>query len=86
MVCEIFPDETSEFWRAPGVTAEQQAKIDTTVYRLPGAGFSEKPGTMVNSSRLLQWRDAATPPLGDARIDLEILAQIFLACAPDVQD
>jgi formate dehydrogenase major subunit len=86
VVCEIFPDETSEFWRATGITAEQQAKIDTTVYRLPGAGFSEKPGTMFNSSRLLQWRDAATPPLGDARIDLEILAQIFLACAPDVQD
>ena len=78
VVCEIFPDETSEFWRAPGITAEQQTKIGTTVYRVPGAGFSEKSGTMVNSSRLLQWRDAATPPLGDARIDLEILAQIFL--------
>ena len=77
VVCEIFPDETSEFWRAPDITAEQQAKIGTTVYRVPGAGFSEKSGTMVNSSRLLQWRDAATPPLGDARIDLEILAQIF---------
>ena len=77
VVCEIFPDETSEFWRAPGTTADQQAKIGTTVYRLPGAGFSEKSGTMVNSSRLLQWRDAATPPLGDARIDLQILAQIF---------
>lgn len=77
VVCEIFPDETSEFWRAPGVTVEEQAKIGTTVYRLPGAGFSEKPGTMVNSSRLLQWRDVANPPPGDARIDLEILAQIF---------
>lgn len=77
VVCEIFPDETSEFWRAPGITAEQQAKIGTTVYRLPGAGFSEKPGTMTNSSRLLQWRDVANPPPGDARIDLEILAQIF---------
>jgi len=77
VVCEIFPDETSEFWRAPGITTEQQAKIGTTVYRLPGAGFSEKPGTMVNSSRLLQWRDVANPPPGDARIDLEILAQIF---------
>jgi formate dehydrogenase major subunit len=78
VVCEIFPDETSEFWRAPGTSAEQQAKIGTTVYRLPGAGFSEKAGTMVNSSRLMQWRDAATPPPGSARIDLEILAQIFL--------
>jgi formate dehydrogenase major subunit len=78
VVCEIFPDETSEFWRAPMITPEQRAKINTTVYRLPGAGFSEKPGTMVNSGRVLQWRDAATPPVGDAKIDLEILAQIFL--------
>jgi formate dehydrogenase major subunit len=77
VVCEIFPDETSEFWRAPGITAEQQAKIGTTVYRLPGTSFSEKAGTMVNSSRLLQWKDAANPPPGDARIDQEILAQIF---------
>jgi formate dehydrogenase major subunit len=78
VVCEIFPDETSEFWRAPGVSAEQQAKIATTVYQLPGAGFSEKAGTIVNSSRLLQWRDSANLPPGDARIDLEILAQIFV--------
>jgi len=78
VVCEIFPDETSEFWRAPGISAEEQSKITTTVYRLPGAGFSEKAGTMVNSGRLMVWKDAATPPPGDARIDLEILAQIFV--------
>ena len=51
--------------------------ICETVYRLPGAGFSEKSGTMVNSCRLLQWRDVANPPPGDAQVDLEILAQIF---------
>ncbi len=78
VVCEIYPDETSEFWRAPGITADDQKKINTTVYRLPGAGFAEKDGTFVNSARWLQWKNAALPPPGQARLDQEILATIFL--------
>jgi formate dehydrogenase major subunit len=78
VVCEIYPDETSEFWRAPGITAEDQKKINTTVYRLPGAGFAEKDGTFVNSARWLQWKNVAVPPPGQARLDQEILATIFL--------
>ena len=42
VVCEIYPDETSEFWRAPGITAEDQKKINTTVYRLPGQASPKK--------------------------------------------
>ena len=78
VVCEIYPDETSEFWRAPGITADDQKKINTTVYRLPGAGFAEKDGTFVNSARWLQWKNVAVPPPGQARLDQEILATIFL--------
>src|SRR6516162_714276 len=78
VVCDIYPDETSAFWQAPGITAEEQKKINTTVYRLPGAGFAEKDGTFVNSARWLQWKNAALPPPGDCRLDQDILAQIFL--------
>ena len=78
MVCEIYPDETSEFWRAPGITADEQKKINTTVYRLPGAGFAEKDGSFTNSARWLQWKNAALPPPGQARLDQDILATIFL--------
>ena len=78
VVCEIYPDETSEFWRAPGITADDMKKINTTVYRLPGAGFAEKDGTFVNSARWLQWKWAAVPPPGDCKLDQEILARIFL--------
>jgi formate dehydrogenase major subunit len=78
VVCEIYPDETSEFWRAPGITPEEMKQINTTVYRLPGAGFAEKDGTFVNSARWLQWKYAAVPPPGDAKLDQEILARIFL--------
>ncbi|HTR23629.1 MAG TPA: formate dehydrogenase-N subunit alpha [Terriglobales bacterium] len=78
VVCEVYPDETSEFWRAPGITKDDQKKINTTVYRLPGAGFAEKDGTFVNSARWLQWKYAAVPPPGQARLDQEILSTIFL--------
>jgi len=78
VVCEIYPDETSEFWRAPGISTDEMKQINTTVYRLPGAGFAEKDGTFVNSARWLQWKSVALPPPGQARLDQEILAAIFL--------
>ena len=77
-VCDIYPDETSEFWKSPGITAEEMKDIRTEVYRLPGAGFAEKDGTFVNSARWLQWKWAAVPPPGDAMLDQEIVARIFL--------
>ncbi len=78
VVCEIYPDETSEFWRAPGISKDEMKQINTTVYRLPGAGFAEKDGTFVNSARWLQWKNVAVPPPGQARLDQEIIATIFL--------
>src|ERR1022692_1288440 len=39
VVCEIYPDETSEFWRAPGISADDMKKNNTTVSRFPGAGI-----------------------------------------------
>lgn len=78
VVGEIYPDETSEFWRAPGTTADEMKKIQTTVYRLPCAGFAEKDGSFTNSARWLQWKNVALPMPGDARLDQDILAQIFL--------
>jgi formate dehydrogenase major subunit len=78
VVGEIYPDETSEFWRAPGITTEEMKNIPTTVYRLPCAGFAEKDGTFTNSARWLQWKNAAVPvPLG-CRLDQAIVAEIFL--------
>jgi formate dehydrogenase major subunit len=78
VVCEVFPDETSEFWSSPGVSKDEMKNINTTVYRLPGAGFAEKDGTFVNSARWLQWKYAALPTPGIAKVDQEILARIFL--------
>jgi formate dehydrogenase major subunit len=78
VVCDIYPEETADFWRAPGISKEEMKQINTTVYRLPGAGFAEKDGTFVNSARWLQWKYAAVPPPGQSKLDQEILARIFL--------
>jgi formate dehydrogenase major subunit len=78
VVCDIYPEETSDFWRAPGITPEETKAIQTEVYRLPGAGFAEKDGTFTNSARWLTWKWAAVDPPGDAKLDQEILARIFL--------
>ena len=39
VVCEIYPDETSEFWKSPGITPDEMKQIQTTVYRLAGRGL-----------------------------------------------
>src|SRR5271155_541888 len=78
VVGEIYQDETSDFWRAPGITTDEQKNIKTTVYRLPCAGFAEKDGSMTNSARWVTWKYAAVPPPGQARLDQDIVAQIFL--------
>ena len=78
VVCDIYPDETSEFWKAPGITPEEMKTINTEVYRLPGAGFAEKDGTFVNSARWLQWKWVAVPTPGEAQLDQAILARIWL--------
>ena len=78
VVGEIYQDETSEFWKSPGITTDEMKQIQTTVYRLPCAGFAGKDGTFTNSARWLQWKNAALPLPGDCRLDQAIVAQIFL--------
>src|SRR3989440_5136483 len=78
VVGEIYPDETSEFWKSPGITTEEMKQIQTTVYRLPCAGFAEKDGSFTNSARWLLWKNTALPTPGDCRLDQGIVAQIFL--------
>jgi len=79
VVGELYPDETSEFWtEKAGNSKDEIAKIQTTVYRLPCAGFAEKDGTFTNSARWLQWKNAALPLPSTCMLDQEMVARIFL--------
>ena len=77
VVCDCFKTETAEFWNRPG--GPGPGAINTEVYLLPGAVYSEKKGSASNSGRLIQWRDKASDPPGDAKDETEILADLGTA-------
>lgn len=74
VVSDLFEIETAQFWRAPGV---DPSTINTEVIFLPAAFVYEKSGTMSNSGRWIQWKDAAIKPLGEAQPDLEMLDMLY---------
>jgi formate dehydrogenase major subunit len=70
VVRDLVEIETASFWydspeveRGELVTGE----IGTEVFLMPAAGHAEKEGTFTNTQRLLQWREKAVEPPGDAR-------------------
>jgi formate dehydrogenase major subunit len=73
VVRDMVETETASFWydspevkRGDLVTAD----IDTEVFLMPAAGHAEKAGTFTNTQRLLQFREKAVDPPGEARSEL----------------
>jgi formate dehydrogenase major subunit len=70
--------ETSNFWQNHGeLNPVDPAKIQTEVFRLPSGCFAEEDGSLVNSGRWLQWHWKAAEPPGEAKNDVEIVADLF---------
>jgi formate dehydrogenase major subunit len=70
VVRDMVEVETASFWYdSPEVDrGEMNAKdISTEVFLFPAAGTAEKAGTFTNTQRMLQYRDQAIEPPGDAR-------------------
>jgi formate dehydrogenase major subunit len=72
VVRDIFQIETATFWK-DGPDAPDPAAIKTEVFFLPAALVAEKPGTLTNTQRLVQWHDKAVDPPGDCRSDLHFM-------------
>jgi formate dehydrogenase major subunit len=70
VVRELVETETSNFWE------EDPDEIDTEVFFFPAASHVEKEGTFTNTQRLLQWREKAVEPPGDARSELQFLVAL----------
>ena len=65
--------ETATFWRdSPEVRSGElrTEDIETEVFLMPAASHVEKEGSFTNTQRLVQWRDKALDPPGDARSEL----------------
>jgi formate dehydrogenase major subunit len=70
VVRDLVETETAAFWE------ENPDAIDTEVFFFPAASHVEKDGTFTNTQRLLQWREKAVNPPGDARSELQFMVQL----------
>ena len=70
VVRDLVETETAAFWYdSPEVERGELSPdtVGTEVFLLPAAGHAEKEGSFTNTQRLLQWREKAVDPPGDAR-------------------
>ena len=73
VVRDLAEIESATFWRdSPEVQSGElrTQDIQTEVFLMPAASHVEKEGTFTNTQRLVQWRDKALEPPGDARSEL----------------
>ena len=79
VVRDMVETETATFWRdSPEVLSGvlDRDAMGTEVFFLPAASHVEKEGTFTNTQRLLQWREKAVDPPGDARSDLWFMTHL----------
>jgi formate dehydrogenase major subunit len=73
VVADLAMIESATFWKkGPEIESGELVpeKIGTEVFFMPAAAHVEKDGSFTNTQRLLQWREKALDPPGEARSDL----------------
>ena len=81
VVRDMVEIEAATFWRdSPEIDRGelQTEEIETEVFQFPAAGHAEKEGAFTNTQRLLQWRQKAVDPPGDARSDAWFMHHLAL--------
>jgi formate dehydrogenase major subunit len=81
VVRDLVEIETASFWYdSPEVRRGElhPDAIGTEVFLFPAAGHAEKSGTFTNTQRMLQWREKAVEPPGDARSEAWFVHQLAL--------
>src|SRR5437588_22056 len=81
VVREMVEIEAATFWRDSPEIERGELKtdeIETEVFLFPAAGHAEKEGAFTNTQRMLQWREKAVDPPGDARSDAWFMHQLAL--------
>lgn len=79
VVRDLVEIETASFWYdAPEVRRGdwRPQEIATEVFLFPAAGHAEKAGSFTQTQRLLQWREKAVEPPGDARSEAWFIHQL----------
>jgi formate dehydrogenase major subunit len=79
VVRDMVETETATFWLdSPEITGGEMKPEDigTEVFFFPAASHVEKEGTFTNTQRLLQWREKAVDPPGQARSELHFMVDL----------
>jgi len=81
VVRDLAEVESATFWRDMPEIADGEFRtedVQTEVFLLPAASHIEKEGTFTQTQRVLQWRDKALEPPGDARSELWFMHHLTL--------
>jgi formate dehydrogenase major subunit len=73
VVRDLFEIESASFWKdSPEIETGEivTEECGTEVFLFPAASYAEKEGTFTQTQRMLQWREKAVDPPGDARSEL----------------
>jgi formate dehydrogenase major subunit len=79
VVREMVETETATFWYDSPEIASGELRMEdiaTEVFLFPAASHVEKEGTFTNTQRLLQWREKAIDPPGEARSELHFMVHL----------
>ncbi len=85
VVRDLAEIESANFWKdSPEVRSGETSpeQIGTEVFLMPAASHVEKEGHFTNTQRLLQWRDKALEPPGDARSELHFVHHLAKRILP----
>jgi formate dehydrogenase major subunit len=80
VVRDLVEIESATFWKDSPEVRDGELKteeIQTEVFLMPAASHVEKAGSFTQTQRLVQWRDQALEPPGDARSDLWFIYHLF---------
>ncbi len=80
VVRDLAEIESATFWRDGPEVRDGELRtedIQTEVFLMPAASHIEKEGSFTQTQRLVQWRDKALDPPGDARSDLWFIYHLF---------
>jgi formate dehydrogenase major subunit len=82
VVRDMVEIEPAVFWREDSPEVRRGEIVpedcDTEVFLMPAAGHAEKEGAFTNTQRMLQWREKAVDPPGDARSEAWFVHQLAL--------
>jgi len=79
VIIDPLETETAKFWQNFGPLNDVKSEdIGTEVFQLPSNCFAEEEGSLTNSSRIAIWKEQAIAPPGEAKVDSEIMAELFV--------